>query len=108
MQPSNRVGSLHQLTVRLANHSGPLSSGGAPIKPSNDPEGGLRAAGTGADGASLRCCHNALNDQIHRVGRTEQSRWDSDICVGDFATYYTDVVGDGINYLSPGRARGSE
>ena len=61
-----------------------------------------------ADGTSLRCCHIALNDQIHRGGRTEQSRWVSDICVGDFAIYQTDVVGDGINYLSPGRTRGSE
>jgi hypothetical protein len=40
-----------------------------------------------ADGTSLRCCHIALNDQIHRGGRTEQSRWVSDICVGDFAIY---------------------
>jgi hypothetical protein len=53
----------------------------------------------------LRCCHNALNDQIHRGGRTEQSRWDSDICVGDFVIYYTDVVGDDIHYLSRGERR---
>jgi hypothetical protein len=82
-----------------------LSSGGVPIKPSKDPKGGLRGWNGHAGGVSLCCCHNALNDQIHRGGWTEQSRWDSDICVGDFVIYYTDVVGDDIHYLSRGERR---
>src|SRR4029453_12178232 len=46
----------------------PLSSGGAPIKPLNDPEGGLRAAGT-----ERRRNLPALLS--HRAKRPDPSRW---------------------------------
>jgi hypothetical protein len=109
MQPSNKVGSLHQIRARFANQHWSLLSGGVPIKPTIERRGWSTRGWNGhADGASLRCCHNALNDQIHRGGRIEQSRGDFDICVGDFVISYTDVVGYGVTYLSPGRARGGE